>query len=53
MQTQLDHPPNVDAQTDRAETWTSGEWVGQGQGNGPRTDTGAYHARQWIGAGLS
>ena len=53
MQTQLGHPSNVDVQADRAETWTSGEWVGVGQGDGPRPDTGAFHARQWVGARLS
>jgi hypothetical protein len=50
MQTQLHHPSNPDAETDRAETWTSGEWIGEGQGAGPRTDTGTFHARQWVGA---
>jgi uncharacterized membrane protein len=30
-------------------TWTSGEVVGEGQGAGPRTDTGTYDAEQWVG----
>jgi hypothetical protein len=51
MQTQLHHPSNPDAETDRAETWTSGEWIGEGQGAGPRADTGTFHARQWVGEG--
>jgi len=29
--------------------WTSGEWIGEGQGAGPRHDTGHFHTRQWIG----
>jgi hypothetical protein len=29
--------------------WTSGEWIGAGQGAGPRHDTGRFHTRQWIG----
>lgn len=32
-------------------SWTSGEFVGEGQGNGPRQDTGKYSASQWVGAG--
>ena len=39
--------------TTHVEHWTGGEWVGEGQGDGPRTDTGAFHARQWVGARLS
>src|SRR6266508_6592191 len=35
--------------TDRA--WTSGEVVGEGQGSGPRKDTGRYDAEQWVGEG--
>jgi uncharacterized membrane protein len=31
--------------------WTSGEFVGEGQGKGPRKDTGAYDAEQWVGEG--
>jgi steroid delta-isomerase-like uncharacterized protein len=31
--------------------WTSGEFVGEGQGEGPRTDTGTYTAHQWVGEG--
>ena len=31
--------------------WTSGEVVGEGQGQGQRTDTGAYDATQWVGEG--
>jgi uncharacterized membrane protein len=31
-------------------TWTSGEVVGEGQGSGPRKDTGTYDADQWAGA---
>jgi len=29
--------------------WTRGEVVGEGQGSGPRTDTGKYDADQWAG----
>jgi uncharacterized membrane protein len=32
-------------------TWTSGEDIGEGQGTGPRKDTGMYDAHQWVGAG--
>jgi uncharacterized membrane protein len=31
--------------------WTSGEVVGEGQGQGPRKDTGVYDAEQWVGEG--
>ncbi len=31
--------------------WTSGEMVGEGQGDGPRADTGKYDADQWVGEG--
>lgn len=31
--------------------WTSGEFVGEGQGSGPRRDTGTYDADQWVGEG--
>jgi len=31
--------------------WTSGEVVGEGQGDGPHKDTGTYDARQWAGEG--
>ena len=34
-------------------TWTKGEVVGEGQGAGPRKDTGTYDARQWAGEGQS
>jgi hypothetical protein len=38
------------ANTSRASTtWTSGEFVGEGQGSGPRKDTGTYDADQWAG----
>jgi len=33
------------------QTWTSGEVVGEGQGIGPRKDTGTYDAEQWVGEG--
>jgi uncharacterized membrane protein len=33
------------------QTWTSGEVVGEGQGQGPRKDTGTYDADQWVGEG--
>jgi uncharacterized membrane protein len=33
------------------QAWTSGEVVGEGQGSGPRKDTGAYDASQWVGKG--
>jgi hypothetical protein len=39
---ELEKPDNQDA-------WTSGEWIGEGQGGGPRHDTGRFHARQWVG----
>jgi uncharacterized membrane protein len=42
--TQTDRPNPGDA------TWTGGEWVGEGQGQGPH-DTGSYNARQWVGEG--
>ncbi len=29
----------------------SGEVVGEGQGDGPRTDTGTYNDRQWVSTG--
>jgi uncharacterized membrane protein len=32
-------------------SWTSGEVVGEGQGEGPRKDTGTYDAEQWVGEG--
>jgi len=39
------------ASTSRASrTWTSGEVVGEGQGSGPRADTGTFDADQWAGA---
>ena len=34
-----------------SDTWTSGEAIGEGQGSGPRTDTGKYDADQWAGEG--
>jgi uncharacterized membrane protein len=38
------------ANTGRTGTaWTSGEVVGEGQGSGPRKDTGKYDADQWAG----
>jgi uncharacterized membrane protein len=38
------------ANVDRTgQSWTSGEVVGEGQGSGPRTDTGKYDADQWAG----
>jgi uncharacterized membrane protein len=41
----------VDSRTGQAQSWTSGEVVGEGQGTGPRKDTGAYDADQWVGEG--
>jgi uncharacterized membrane protein len=38
--------PNADMS---GQTWTSGEVVGEGQGSGPRKDTGTYDADQWAG----
>jgi len=32
-------------------SWTRGEEVGEGQGAGPRSDTGTFDARQWVGEG--
>jgi len=51
--------PSVDAASTGTRTttsnagnaWTSGEVVGEGQGVGPRTDTGTEDARQWVGEG--
>jgi len=38
------------ASADRTgQPWTSGQVVGEGQGNGPRRDTGTYDADQWAG----
>ncbi|HEU5098145.1 MAG TPA: hypothetical protein VFU22_03805 [Roseiflexaceae bacterium] len=31
------------------QAWTSGEFVGEGQGSGRRRDTGKYDADQWVG----
>lgn len=42
--TQTDQPSPGDA------AWSGGEWVGEGQGQGPH-DTGTEHARQWVGEG--
>jgi uncharacterized membrane protein len=40
------------ATTSRTGTaWTSGEVIGEGQGSGPRKDTGNYDSRQWVGEG--
>jgi len=33
------------------QTWTRGEVVGEGQGEGRRTGTGTYDADQWVGEG--
>ena len=33
------------------QSWTSGEVVGEGQGSGPRSNTGKYDAEQWVGEG--
>ncbi len=44
-------PPAIDSRKGQPETWTSGEVVGEGQGSGPRKDTGAYDADQWVGEG--
>jgi uncharacterized membrane protein len=50
--------PNVDdrrsgmAQSEGS-SWTKGEVVGEGQGAGPRKDTGTYDAHQWAGEGHS
>jgi uncharacterized membrane protein len=33
------------------QAWTSGEFVGEGQGEGPHNDTGKYDAEQWVGEG--
>lgn len=43
----------IPAKGERAvgQTWTSGEVVGEGQGDGPRKDTGTYDAEQWVGEG--
>jgi uncharacterized membrane protein len=44
-----DYPANRIDQS--GQTWTRGEFVGEGQGDGPRTDTGTYDADQWVGEG--
>jgi uncharacterized membrane protein len=44
-----DMPAAGAGRTSRA--WTSGEVVGEGQGSGPRKDTGTYDADQWVGEG--
>ena len=44
-----DYPANSADRTGRA--WTSGEFIGEGQGRGPHTDTGKYDADQWVGEG--
>jgi uncharacterized membrane protein len=46
-----DYPTNTADRTSRA--WTSGEFIGEGQGRGQRTDTGKYDADQWVGEGQS
>jgi uncharacterized membrane protein len=43
-----DTPTATTSQTGTA--WTSGQVVGEGQGSGPRKDTGKYDADQWAGA---
>jgi uncharacterized membrane protein len=43
--------PPIDSRRGQAENWTSGEVVGEGQGSGPRKDTGEYDAEQWVGEG--
>jgi len=40
---------DVSAASQAGQTWTSGEVVGEGQGSGPRKDTGIYDADQWAG----
>lgn len=42
---------SIDSRRGQAENWTSGEFVGEGQGSGPRKDTGEYDADQWVGEG--
>jgi uncharacterized membrane protein len=37
--------------TPAGQSWTRGEEVGEGQGSGPRKDTGKYDAHQWVGEG--
>jgi uncharacterized membrane protein len=37
--------------TPAGHSWTRGEEVGEGQGKGPRKDTGKYDAHQWVGEG--
>jgi uncharacterized membrane protein len=44
-----DYPTSSADRTGRA--WTSGEFIGEGQGRGPHTDTGKYDADQWVGEG--
>jgi len=40
--------PDADASSP---AWTSGAVIGEGQGSGPRKDTGTYDAKQWVGEG--
>jgi len=40
---------DVSAASQAGQAWTSGEVVGEGQGSGPRKDTGTYDADQWAG----
>ena len=39
------------ATREASQSWTSGEVVGEGQGQGPHKDTGTYDAKQWVGEG--
>jgi uncharacterized membrane protein len=43
--------PSTGTSTTGDRPWTSGEVVGEGQGAGPRKDTGTYQADQWVGEG--
>jgi len=40
---------DMPAASQAGRAWTSGEVVGEGQGSGPRKDTGTYDADQWAG----
>ena len=50
MQAEMREMP-ASAEREVGQSWTKGEDVGEGQGSGPRKDTGTYDAHQWVGEG--